>query len=135
MSTENEEARKLAIRKELDEIEEAARNSKPINPIKGPEGREFHLNRAREARRKRLGNKVQITMRFDPHVVDYFREQNPDGGYQSMINKALCEWIETQKEKEIDDRIADLESRLLKLESAAASNNAEGVAEQEAAAA
>ena len=46
-------------------------------------------------------NKVRITIRLDEDVIDWFREQvNAAGGgnYQSLINKALREYIEHRTE-------------------------------------
>ncbi|HKR64315.1 MAG TPA: BrnA antitoxin family protein [Thermoanaerobaculia bacterium] len=45
--------------------------------------------------------KVRITIRLDEDVIDWFREQvNAAGGgnYQSLINKALREYIEHRTE-------------------------------------
>jgi uncharacterized protein (DUF4415 family) len=45
--------------------------------------------------------KVRITIRLDKDVIDWFREQvNAAGGgnYQTLINKALCEYIESRAE-------------------------------------
>lgn len=46
-------------------------------------------------------NKVRITIRLDEDIIDWFREQvNAAGGgnYQSLINKALREYIENRTE-------------------------------------
>jgi uncharacterized protein (DUF4415 family) len=46
-------------------------------------------------------SKVRITIRLDEDVIDWFREQvNAAGGgnYQSLINKALREYIEHRTE-------------------------------------
>jgi len=46
-------------------------------------------------------NKVRITIRLDEDIIDWFREQvNAAGGgnYQSLINKALREYIESRPE-------------------------------------
>ena len=45
--------------------------------------------------------KVRITIRLDEDIIDWFREQvNAAGGgnYQSLINKALREYIEHRTE-------------------------------------
>ena len=45
--------------------------------------------------------KVRITIRLDQDIIDWFREQvNAAGGgnYQSLINKALREYIEHRNE-------------------------------------
>lgn len=42
-------------------------------------------------------NKVKITIRFDPEVIDWFRAQVKGGdSYQSLINDALKVYIERQ---------------------------------------
>lgn len=46
-------------------------------------------------------DKVRITIRLDEDIIDWFREQvNAAGGgnYQSLINKALREYIEHRTE-------------------------------------
>ena len=46
-------------------------------------------------------SKVRITIRLDADVIDWFREQvNAAGGgnYQSLINKALREYIQNRTE-------------------------------------
>lgn len=43
--------------------------------------------------------KVRITIRLDPDVLDWFREQvhaAGGGNYQTLINKALHEYIESK---------------------------------------
>ncbi len=44
--------------------------------------------------------KVRITIRLDEDVVDWFRSQveTAGGNYQTLINRALHEYVETQKE-------------------------------------
>jgi len=45
--------------------------------------------------------KVRITIRLDQDVIDWFREQVTaagGGNYQSLINKALREYIENRSE-------------------------------------
>lgn len=44
-------------------------------------------------------DKVRITIRLDEDIIDWFREQvNAAGGgnYQSLINKALREYVESR---------------------------------------
>jgi hypothetical protein len=51
-------------------------------------------------------NKERITIRLDPEVIDWFREQVKGGGnYQTLINDALLGHIQRQSS-------ADLESTL-----------------------
>lgn len=50
-------------------------------------------------------NKEKITIRLDPEVLAWFREQVAGGGnYQALINDALKEHIKQQGES-LDDRI------------------------------
>ena len=50
-------------------------------------------------------NKEKITIRLDPEVLAWFREQVTGGGnYQALINDALKEHIKQQGES-LDDRI------------------------------
>ena len=51
--------------------------------------------------------KVRITIRLDPEVIDYFKEEVSEAGggnYQTLINKVLRDYIEG-KEKGLDRRI------------------------------
>lgn len=46
-------------------------------------------------------SKVRITIRLDADVIDWFREQvtaTGGGNYQSLINKALREYIQNRTE-------------------------------------
>ncbi|TXH67238.1 MAG: CopG family transcriptional regulator [Thiothrix sp.] len=50
-------------------------------------------------------NKEKITIRLDPEVLAWFRDQVAGGGnYQALINEALKEHIKLQGES-LDDRI------------------------------
>lgn len=50
-------------------------------------------------------NKEKITIRLDPDILTWFREQVKGGGnYQALINEALKEHIKQQAES-LDDRI------------------------------
>ena len=45
--------------------------------------------------------KVRITIRLDGDLIDWFRQQVHDAGggnYQTLINNALREYVEAQKE-------------------------------------
>jgi metal-responsive CopG/Arc/MetJ family transcriptional regulator len=45
--------------------------------------------------------KTRITIRLDDDVLEWFRKQAHRAGgasYQTMINEALREWVETQRE-------------------------------------
>ena len=45
-------------------------------------------------------NKVRITIRLDEDVIDWFRRQVDESGgnYQSLINQALRQYVESQLE-------------------------------------
>lgn len=65
-----------------------------------PEERET-IGRGPEALRKRLEQaaerKQQVTIRLDADIVERFKQlAGPDGSYQSLINRALHEWLEAQ---------------------------------------
>ncbi len=46
-------------------------------------------------------NKVRITIRLDTQVVDWFKNQVHSGGnYQTLINSALSEYIESHSESD-----------------------------------
>ena len=43
-------------------------------------------------------NKERITVRLDPDIIQWFRDQAKGGGnYQSLINEALREYIQHQE--------------------------------------
>ena len=79
---------------------------------RGPEVVRNHLRKA--ARRKK-----QLTIRLDADIVDRFKTlAGPDGSYQSLINRALHEWLEAQSVRgllrtELDE-FADLVEELRK---------------------
>jgi uncharacterized protein (DUF4415 family) len=55
----------------------------------------------REVLPQAVPNKVRITIRLDAYTVQWFKEQVQQAGggsYQSLINKALRDYIEQQKE-------------------------------------
>ncbi|WP_222615246.1 BrnA antitoxin family protein [Persicimonas caeni] len=65
-----------------------------------PEDRET-LGRGPDALRKRLQQaakrKQQLTIRLDADIVERFKQlAGPDGSYQTLINRALHEWLEAQ---------------------------------------
>jgi len=44
--------------------------------------------------------KQQITLRIDADVLDWFKRSNPQGrGYQTAINRVLCEYVTQQTTK------------------------------------
>ena len=59
------------------------------------------IGRGREALRERLQQaaqrKQQVTIRLDADIVERFKQlAGPDGSYQTLINRALHEWLEAQ---------------------------------------
>jgi uncharacterized protein (DUF4415 family) len=46
--------------------------------------------------------KKQITLRLDPEIIDFFRQQGP--GYQTRMNQVLRSYVEAQGEKAGLDR-------------------------------
>ena len=48
-------------------------------------------------------NKEKITIRFDPDVLQWFRDQVKGGGnYQTLMNKALKKHIERQQSESLE---------------------------------
>lgn len=43
--------------------------------------------------------KQQLTLRLDADLVDWFKRQAQDGGYQTRINQALREYMRQQERK------------------------------------
>jgi len=47
------------------------------------------------------GNKVRITIRLDKDIIEWFKsrvEESGGGNYQTLLNKALREYIQHQEE-------------------------------------
>lgn len=99
---------------ELDELEERARQVPEHRESlgRGPEVLREHLEQA--AQRKK-----QLTMRVDRDIVARFKElAGPDGSYQTLMNRALHEWLEARSVsglleaeiKALDEIVADLKS-------------------------
>ncbi len=60
------------------------------------------LTNSVEARRQRLqAAKQRITIRLDQEVVEQFKTLANDDGYQTLINRALREWLAAQSIKEL----------------------------------
>jgi uncharacterized protein (DUF4415 family) len=56
---------------------------------------------ARHTRRDAV-TKDRITIRIDADVIEQFKQMAPDGqGYQSLINRALREWLAAQDIKQL----------------------------------
>ena len=78
---------------ELEEIEERARKTGPEDVEILGRGYEIFRERMRQA----AGQKQQITIRLDADTVAAFKElAGPDGSYQSLINRALREWLDAR---------------------------------------
>lgn len=54
----------------------------------------------REERRKAAA-KTKISIRLDPDILDEFKRLAQDDSYQSLINRALREWLSKQTLKEL----------------------------------
>lgn len=51
----------------------------------------------REMLEKAARRKQQVTIRLDADIVERFKElAGPEGSYQTLINRALHEWLEAQ---------------------------------------
>jgi len=65
----------------------------------------FDFTKARRGPVIRPGKKVPITIRLDPDVLQWFRDQVKGGGsYQALINDALRAHIEG---KDLDERLRE----------------------------
>ena len=76
----------------LDQLEEKAREvpEQRESVRRGPDVLREHL---RQAAKK----KKQLTMRLDRDIVDRFKQlAGADGSYQTLINRALHEWLEAK---------------------------------------
>ena len=85
-------SKKKTTDEELDQLEEDARQIPEERKAlgRGPEVLRMHLKEA--AQRKK-----QLTIRLDVDIVERFRElAGPDGSYQTLMNRALHEWLEAQ---------------------------------------
>lgn len=110
MSSRNSESDE----RRLEQIEEEAR--------KVPEDRET-LGRGPDVLQERLAQaaqrKKQLTMRLDQDIVSRFKDlAGPDGSYQTLMNRALHEWLDAQsvggllqsRLEELDEALEDLKS-------------------------
>ncbi len=71
-----------------EEIEEAVRNDPDAAPLLD---KDFWKN----AKIVKPRNKVDIHMRLDPDIVEFFKKEGP--GYQSRINAVLRTYMEARK--------------------------------------
>lgn len=88
MSSDNRTEQEVA--EELDRLEEEYRTVPENRQIigRGPEAIREHLRMAAEA-------KKQLTIRLDADIIERFKElAGVDGSYQTLINRALQEWLE-----------------------------------------
>ncbi len=82
---------------ELAALEKEARNVPEDRQSygRGPEVLREHLEEA--ARRKK-----QLTIRLDRDIVTRFKQlAGPEGSYQTLMNRALHDWLEAQSVKEL----------------------------------
>jgi uncharacterized protein (DUF4415 family) len=81
-----------AEKRELEELEEAARETS-LDEIETEQGYEAFRERMREAAER----KQQVTIRLDADIVATFKElAGEEGSYQTLINRALHEWLEAR---------------------------------------
>ncbi len=61
------------------------------------------LRRGQAARKQRMETaKNRITIRIDEDILEDFKDMVPEGkGYQSLINRALREWLDARGVKEL----------------------------------
>lgn len=79
---------------ELEAVEQEARARQP-DPANLVRGEEAH--RLRRERLLRAAAKQQVTIRLDADVIDRFKAlAGADGSYQSIINRALIQWLDAQ---------------------------------------
>jgi uncharacterized protein (DUF4415 family) len=99
---------------ELEEIERAARESSPED-LKTERGYEAFRERMREAAER----KKQVTIRLDADIVAAFKElAGPDGSYQTLINRALHDWLEARSVRGlVEEAVEDIVDRLTEGES------------------
>lgn len=111
MSSDNRSKKQLSD--ELDRLEEEYRPVPEDRRIigRGPDAIRNQLRKAAE-------RKKQLTMRLDADIVERFKElSGPDGSYQTLMNRALHEWLEAQsiggllesKMRRLDEAIEQLE--------------------------
>lgn len=77
---------------ELEELEAQAREVPDDLSLleRGPEG-------FRERMRQVASRKQQVTIRLDADIVASFKQlAGEDGSYQSLINRALLEWLDAK---------------------------------------
>jgi uncharacterized protein (DUF4415 family) len=86
MSISEEEER------ELEEIERIAKETS-LDDLETERGYENFREKMREAARR----KQQVTIRLDADIVAAFKKlAGSDGSYQTLINRALHDWLEAR---------------------------------------
>jgi uncharacterized protein (DUF4415 family) len=81
---------------ELEAVEQEARARQP-DPANLVRGEEAHRLR-RERLLRAAAAKQQVTIRLDADVIDRFKAlAGADGSYQSIINRALIQWLDAQE--------------------------------------
>lgn len=101
------------ISNELDQLE-AEYSSVPENRTfigRGPKAIREHLRLA-------SAPKKQLTIRLDADIVERFKDlAGEDGSYQTLMNRALHEWLEAQSIGELlDSQIQRLETAIRRQE-------------------
>lgn len=76
---------------ELDELEANARQV-PDDLAKLERGPEAFRTRMRQA----AARKQQVTIRLDADIVTAFKQMAGEGSYQTLINRALHEWLDAK---------------------------------------
>lgn len=65
---------------------------------KGPEARRARLKSNAQTK---AGTKERINIRLDEDVISAFKELAADGGYQTLINQALRDWLAVRSVAEL----------------------------------
>ena len=102
--------------REMDELEQAARDYRPDHPTRarGPQAR--RVQRAQQA----AATKQAISLRLDVDVLERVRALAKDGSYQTLINRALAQWCDAMELGQLlDPTLARLEAAVAQLEEAA----------------
>lgn len=109
MSMSNKEKR------ELKELEERARLvPEDLGELeRGPEAIRKKMRQAAE-------RKKQVTIRLDADIVAAFKQlAGPEGSYQTLINRALHEWLDAKSVRGlVEDALEDIVMRMRERDSA-----------------
>lgn len=96
-------------RRELEALEQAAREAS-LDDLETERGYEAFRERMREAAER----KQQVTIRLDADIVATFKElAGEDGSYQTLINRALREWLDARSVRGLlEDTARDIIARV-----------------------